>query len=365
MNLKEYQGKEIFRKYNINIPDGFLIKDIEDIGKNINKIKSEQFVLKSQILAGGRGKSGGIIFTDKKNIKKSVSSLLGKTIRGFKVEEILAEEKLKIDKEFYLSLTVDRQKKNILLIFSSGGGIDIEELAAKSPEKIIKVFMDDYNKGILKKYIGSLDEIDNVILSLKKIIYDYDAELVEINPLVLANNQLIAADSKIVLDDNALFRHPEFIPLKESQLTDIEKKSAKYGLNYVELDGNIAVIGNGAGLVMATLDMLNYFGGRAANFLDVGGGASIETMEKAIEIAMLKNPKGFFINIFGGITRCDNIANGLVNYLDKNKIKIPIVVRMIGTNEEDGNKILNENGIYTLSSMEEAAEKIVELVKKK
>lgn len=192
---------------------------------------------------------------------------------------------------------------------------------------------------------------------------DYDAELVEINPLVLSDDKLTAADSKIIIDDNALFRHPEFLDKKQEELTEIEREANKYGLQYVELDGDIAVIGNGAGLVMATLDVINYFNGRAANFLDIGGGASVEMMEKALEIVLMKNPKGIFINIFGGITRCDDIANGIVNYVKKNKIKILMVIRMIGTNDKEGRAILNKNNIHALDSMEECAKTVVGLVR--
>ncbi|MBW3021687.1 ADP-forming succinate--CoA ligase subunit beta, partial [Candidatus Woesearchaeota archaeon] len=213
----------------------------------------------------------------------------------------------------------------------------------------------------INKEIKNKEEIIEIIKNLNRLMKEFDCELVEINPLVLSNGEYIAADSKVVLDDNALYRHPEF--KKEEELTDIEKKAAEHGLQYVELDGDIAIIGNGAGLVMSTLDVLKHFGGKPANFLDVGGGASVSVMEKSLEIVLMKKPKGVFINIFGGITRCDEIAQGLVNYIKNNNIEIPMVVRMIGTNEEGGERILNQNGIKSLDSMEECAKNIVEMTK--
>jgi succinyl-CoA synthetase beta subunit len=385
MRLKEYQGKELFNKYNIRIPDGFVISDNDDvdekIDKNIGNINRYNLVVKSQLLIGGRGKAGLIKFCNKKNIKKTIKELLNKKVGKESIKELLIEEKLNIKKEFYLSLTLNRTDKNITLIFSKEGGKDIEELSEKYPDKTIKVPINSklslnisnkkisienyYNKKLLKnnQSIKKLDiELWNIVKKLYQIMIDYDTELVEINPLVLSHNKLIAVDSKIIIDDNALFRHPEFVDKRQEELADIEKKASKYGLEYVELDGNIAVIGNGAGLVMATLDVLDYFNGKPANFLDIGGGASIDKMEKALEIVLMKNPKGVFINIFGGITRCNDIAKGIVNYIKKNRINIPMVIRMIGTNEDEGRAILNKNNIHALDSMEECAKKIVRLV---
>jgi len=348
MKLKEYQGKEIFHKFGIRIPDSFLITDSEQI----KEIKGEK-VLKAQVLHGKRGKSGLIQFADEKNIKEKAEEMLKKDVK-----EILVEEKLKYEKEYYLSITIDRTEKKAKLIFSSEGGMEIEELADKNPEKIKKYPIDE---NISLKDIAKETGIDKIILEkLLRIFNECDAELVEINPLCSTEKGFVALDSKIIIDDNALYRQ-EF--KKDEGLTDIEKKAKEHGLNYVELKGNIGVIGNGAGLVMSTLDVIKYFNGEVSNFLDIGGGADKEKMEKAIELVLIKNPKGIFINIFGGITRCDDIAEGIVAYKKKNDLSIPMVIRMIGTNEEKAKDILEKNNIHFIDSMEKGAKKIVELVK--
>ncbi len=350
MNLKEYQGKRILKEYGISVPKGVVSdnKDVEVDG---------DVVVKAQLLIGGRGKAGLIKTANKDNVKEIVSSLLGKDYKGLKINEVLIEEKLDIEKEMYASIIVNRADKCLTLVFSEQGGVDIEQLAKTSPDKVKKKNFYD-----ISEIKGLRAEVFEIVKRLYKIMKEKDATLVEINPLVVSKGKLIAADSKIKIDDNALYRQKEFS--KEQELSEIEQLASKDGLQYVELDGNIAVIGNGAGLVMATLDVLEHFKGKAANFLDVGGGASVEVMEKSLEIVLKKKEvKGIFINIFGGITRCDNIANGLVNYLKKKEIKIPLVVRMIGTNEQEAKKILQENNIPSLDSMEECAKKIVELVK--
>ncbi|MBW3003188.1 ADP-forming succinate--CoA ligase subunit beta [Candidatus Woesearchaeota archaeon] len=363
MKLKEYQGKELFRRYGIKTPEGYVVSSVDDV-------KEQPGVVKVQVLVGGRGKAGGIKVANADNIKDICQELLNMEIKGLKVKELLIEEKINIEKELYLSITVNRGDKCFTLIFSEEGGVDIESVPK---EKIVKVNFYDIDDVIdeiknkindnrtINKEIKNKEEIIEIIKNLNRLMKEFDCELVEINPLVLSNGEYIAADSKVVLDDNALYRHPEF--KKEEELTDIEKKAAEHGLQYVELDGDIAIIGNGAGLVMSTLDVLKHFGGKPANFLDVGGGASVSVMEKSLEIVLMKKPKGVFINIFGGITRCDEIAQGLVNYIKNNNIEIPMVVRMIGTNEEGGERILNENGIKSLDSMEECAKNIVEMTK--
>ena len=365
MNLKEYQGKAIFEKSGIKIPKGFVIQKISDIEKNLSSLSSEEYVVKAQILVGGRGKAGGIKLATKDKLKDISKSMLNRQIKGLKVKELLIEEKLNILKEIYLSIIVNRAEKCFTLILSLKGGMDIEELANTNPEEIIRIPVSDFSESVIKDRIKEdyVEELVNIIKNLWKIMKDYDAELVEINPLVLTPDGLVAADSKIILDDNALFRHPEFIEKKKEALTEIEKKANEYCIQYVELDGDIAIIGNGAGLVMATLDVIAHYNGKPANFLDVGGGASVEQMEKSLEICMLKKPKGIFINIFGGITRCDFIAKGLVDYIAKNSIGVPMVVRLIGTNEKEGQEILKKANISSLPSMEECAKKIVELVR--
>src|SRR3989338_5694566 len=354
MNLKEYQGKEIFSNNGINVPNGFVIRDISEIKEMDN------CVVKAQVLTGGRGKAGGVKLATKENLKEVAASILGMNIKGLKVNEVLIEERIEIKKEIYAAITVNRAEKGLSLIVSLDGGVDIEELAAKHPEKIIKLPINEVDEIKIRKSIKfeHIDELIEIIRRLREISEKYDAELVEINPLALTPKGLIAADSKIIIDDNALFRHPEYIGKKKEQLTDIEKQANEIDIQYVELDGDIAIIGNGAGLVMATLDVISHYGGKPANFLDVGGGASVEQMEKSLEICMLKKPNGIFVNIFGGITRCDYIAQGLVDYIKKNSLDVPMVVRLIGTNEKEGQSIKNA-GINSLSSMEECAKKIV------
>jgi succinyl-CoA synthetase beta subunit len=317
MRLKEYQGKELFKKYDIDIPEGKIITSIEP---------NPDRIAKAQVLSGKRGKNGLIAAATEENLKRIFQHC----------KEILIEEKLEIEKEYYLSLTIDKNEKQIVILFSREGGIEVED--AKQMKKL------PYERrGELPK------EFIPILEKMHKLMKDCNATLVEINPLVLAKNKLMAADSKIILDDNV---KQEF----EKNLTELEREAGKHGLSYVELEGNIAIIGNGAGLVMATLDVVGYFGGKVANFLDLGGGASVEKMEKAMEIILKKNPKVIFINIFGGITKCDDIANGLINYKDRK----PIIIRMIGTNEEQAKKILKENNIMTYESMEECAKKAVE-----
>lgn len=360
MKLKEYIGKELFRKYGINVPNGVLIKSIDEL-KRADEIKSRTLVVKAQVLAGGRGKAGGIKLAERTELNRVVSEMLGSRIKGEKVNEVLVEEKLEIEKELYLSFVINRSERNINLVFSEAGGIDIEETAEKHPKKIVRTGLIEFSDSVLKG-LPDIRGLRDMTAKLYKLFRENDCQLAEINPIVVSRNNLIAADAKIIIDDNALYRHPEF-SVKTEELTELEDMAKKSGLQYVELDGNIAVIGNGAGLVMATLDMIKHFGGKPANFLDVGGGASVEQMELAIRIALMKKPKALFINIFGGITRCDEIAQGISNYKSRNRIEIPLVVRMIGTNEEMGRKILEENKIHSIDTMEEGARKVVELAK--
>jgi len=348
MKLKEYQGKEIFQEYGIKIPDSFIITNVDQIKEVKGKV-----VLKAQVLQGGRGKAGLIQFATKKDVKEKAEEMFSKGVK-----EILVEERLKAKKEYYLSITIDRLEKKALLIFSKEGGMDIEELAEKYPKKIKKYYLDE---NFSPKKVSKETKIESgLVEKVYRIFKDYDAELIEINPLALTKKGLVALDSKVIIDDNALYRQ-KF--KKDESLTEIEKKAQEADLSYVELEGNIGIIGNGAGLVMSTLDVVNYYGGKVANFLDVGGGASREKMEKALELVLIKKPKGVFINIFGGITRCDEIAQGLVDYKKNHKIEIPMVIRMIGTNEEEAKEILEKNKIHFINSMEEGAKKIVELVK--
>ncbi|RME54920.1 ADP-forming succinate--CoA ligase subunit beta [Candidatus Woesearchaeota archaeon] len=335
MKLKEYQGKEIFRKYGINVPEGYVVSKPEEV-------KDDKAVLKAQVLEGSRKKKGLIIVSD--NAKQDVEKLLGKC------SEVLVEEMIQIEKESYLSFTIDRFEKCVKMLYAEEGGIDIEE----NPDKVKKLKVENVEDITLQ---GSLK---NVATKLFKIMKDYDAELVEINPLAFTKEGLVAVDSKIIIDDNSLFRH---LDLVENKVCLAEDRASMCGFNYVELDGNIAVIGNGAGLVMSTLDVINYYGGKPADFLDIGGGASSERMEEAMRLVLSRNPKVLLINIFGGITRCDEIAKAIVNYKKNNSINIPIIVRMIGTNQKQAQKLLNENCIVALESMEDCVKAAVEVVK--
>lgn len=352
MNLKEYQGKKLFKEFGISVPEGAVVFDIEKACDVVQKIGGE-VVVKAQILAGKRGKGGGIKFANMENAAEVSSSILGNEINGHEVCEVLIEKKLEISKEMYLSFTVDRANKCMTLVFCEEGGMDIEEISAKFPDKILKV-VGEFKVGDLPEGVYEIAE------KLHKLVLEKDAVLAEINPLVLTDEgEFVAADAKVVIDDNALFRQEEFLA-QEAFDSEIEKKASSYGLSYVELDGDIAIIGNGAGLVMASLDTVSHFGGKPANFLDVGGGASVEMMSKALEIVLMKKDvKAIFINIFGGITRCDEVAGGIVEYLAKCGVAVPMVVRMIGTNEEEGRRILEGSGVKSLESMEEGAREAV------
>ncbi|PIN79043.1 succinate--CoA ligase subunit beta [Candidatus Woesearchaeota archaeon CG10_big_fil_rev_8_21_14_0_10_34_8] len=335
MRLKEYEGKEIFKQYGIDVPKGYVVSSADDV-------KEDSAVLKAQVLEGGRKKNGLILISD--NAKEDIKGLLEKC------DEVLVEEKLDIEKELYLSLTIDRFEKCVKLLFCKCGGIDIEDMA----DNVVKIKIETENDV-------EACEVSSIAKKLYKIMKETDAELVEINPLVYSNGKYIAADSKIIIDDNALFRHPELV--KENKMCYAEERAAVCGFNYVELDGDIAVIGNGAGLVMSTLDVLNYYGGKAADFLDVGGGADVKRMEQAMDVVLTGKPKALLINIFGGITRCDEIAQGIVNYKKSKGIEVPMVVRLIGTNEDEGKKILNDNCIASLDSMEDCVKAVVGVVK--
>lgn len=349
MRLKEYEGKAIFAKVGIRIPKGVLVKNPQ----GYSNLPCNELVLKSQILAGSRKKNGGIIFTTKKDVEKELQMLFAKKINGLKVKEVLIEEKLPISKELYLGLTVDRAERCIKLIFSETGGIDIEKFAQDNPKKVIK-------KKIEKEDDINIPIASSIAKKLFRIMKEKDATLVEINPLVLSKKRLIAADSKIIIDDNSLFRQQG---ISKEKKDSAENRASQCGFNYIELEGDIAVIGNGAGLVMATLDIIGYYGGKAAAFLDIGGGADFIRMENAIDFLLEKKPKGLLINIFGGITRCDEIAKGIINYKKKKELKLPFVVRLTGTNQEEGRKILNHNQIYSFGNMEECIKKILEMCK--
>ncbi len=365
MNIHEYVAKTIFRRENIKVPESHLAKSPEEavrIAKRINK----PVAVKSQVLSGGRGKAGGILFADTpKEAGEKTDDLFRKEIKGEKVNKVLIEEKIE-DKEdeYYLSVILDRDSKKPLIMASTAGGMDIEQVADETPEKIVRKhveplteFMPYQARNIALEMGVDTSEIaplGNMIVKLFNAFNDYDATVAEINPLIKTPEGFIAADAKMAIDDDAFFRHTK---LKELD----EFKDDKFA--YVKLPGNIAVIGNGAGLTLTGMDLIKYYGEEPATFLDIGGGASEENITEALKL-VLKNPnvKVIFLNILGGITRADDVANAVVE-VSKTKSDVPIVIRLTGTNEKEGQKILKENNIPFETSMEKAAQKSVSLVR--
>ena len=386
MNIHEHQAKQILKKYGAKVPEGVFAFNVKDLIKRAKSLNTEKFVLKAQIHAGGRGKAGGIKLTENLNeLEKEAKELLGKKLVtkqtgsvGRKVNRLYVEETSNIEKELYLSCLVDRSASKIAFISSDQGGMDIEEVANKNPEKIITTKI-EYSNEISNKNceriteIFKLDKDSNLkAIDLIKLIYkmfiETDANLVEINPLILTKkNEIICLDAKMNFDDNALFRHPEILELRdlnEEEKTEIE--ASKHDLAYIKLDGSIGCMVNGAGLAMATMDIIKLHGEEPANFLDVGGGASREKVSAAFKIILSdKNVKGILINIFGGIMRCDVLAEGVVEAAKDIKIEVPLVVRLAGTNFEEGKKILDNSGlkIISASALSDAAKKVVDAIK--
>lgn len=379
MKLFEHEAKEIFSKYEIPIPKGGPANSPAQARKTATQVKAPVAV-KAQVLVAGRGRAGGILFANSpREAELSARKLLGTEIRGLKVQSILVEEKLPIRKELYFGITLDRSSRSYVAIASSEGGVEIEETAATMPEKIVKLFVRPlygfrpyHARQIAKKlgYIGNqMWELAAIFLKLYRVAMDNDAELCEMNPLVeTMEGEFVAADARLIIDDNALYRHPDFqrriIEKGGTELTSQELEARKSGLAYVKLDGNIGVIGNGAGLVMATLDAIQLYGGNPANFLDVGGGASSDKMAAALNL-VLSDPRVevVFINVLGGITRCDEIAKGILEARNRIGFAKLMVIRLVGTNEEKGKHVLLKSGIQVLDSMEEAAERAVEIAK--
>lgn len=366
MKIFEYLGKEIFSAYGITVPRGRMVNNPDDAFNAAQEI-GNTVVVKSQILAGKRGKGGGIKFaSNHQEAKVAAAQVLSMTLNGHQVKQVLVEEKIKIDKEIYLAITIDGSAKKPVIIASSQGGMDIEEVP---DEHIIKQNIDvimgiyPYLAREIARRMGLDGQISKEFSRLLPLMYklfrEKDAELVEINPLVISGNKLIAADAKITIDDDALFRQKD-VPYVEER-TSIEKQAHDLGLAFIELGGNIAVMANGAGMSMGSLDTLAHYGGKPANFLDAGGGTGIEGTAKAIALLLQTKPKVIFINIFGGITRCDDVANALVKVKDTRDIPVPVVIRLVGTNEEEGVRILKENGFEAYKVMHEAAAKAVEI----
>lgn len=379
MNIHEYQAKEVLRKFNVPVPMGFSTVSAEEIESQVSQLKPGVLVVKAQIHAGGRGKAGGVkLARSVEEAKQFAQGMLGSTLvthqtgpQGQQVRRIYIEEGSNIKKEYYLSLVVDPKLSKPTFIFSSEGGMDIEEVAKNSPDKIVKVDADADFSASLKNFNLSAEQIEK-IASVAKNIYEAfiatDASQIEINPLVeTESGDFIALDAKMNFDDNALYRHPEITELRDyNEEVKEEIEASKYGLSYIKMDGNIGCMVNGAGLAMATMDIIKYYGAEPANFLDVGGGASKETVTEAFKIILSDNKvKGILVNIFGGIMRCDIIANGIVEAAKEMSLNVPLVVRLSGTNFEEGKEILEKSGLNIIAADElgEAAQKIVREVK--
>jgi succinyl-CoA synthetase beta subunit len=379
LKLYEYEAKNTLTQYGIPVPQGALVTNANRTMEAAAKLKPP-FAVKSQVLVAGRGKAGGILFADSaEEAEKAAEKLLKTAIKGIPVKKVLIEEKLPVKKELYFGVTIDRFARSYVAIASATGGMEIETTATKTPQAVLKTlinpqhgFRSFHARQIASKlgYSGAqLVELARIFERLYQAGMDYDAELIEINPLAETDEGgFVALDARIIMDDNALFRHKEYkkrLLEEERDRAPQETEAVRKDLAYVKLDGNIGVIGNGAGLVMATLDMIRYYGGKPANFLDVGGGAPAERIAAALHIVLSDaNVKALFVNILGGITRCDDVARGIIEATKKDATTKPIVVRLVGTNEEEGKHILAETGIHVLDSMEKAAIRVVEIAKK-
>ncbi len=363
MKLQEYQAAEIFEDYGIPVADSYLIEDPEEI-----KEVDEPVVLKSQVTVGKRGKAGGILFADdREEAVEKAEELFGKEIRGLEVEKILVAEQAEIESEYYVGMVMDRENKRPTLIMTTEGGMNIEEVAEEHPDKIVKRPVDPvmglrgYEALHMADSIGlegdELSQMAKIAQKVAQAFEDYDSELAEINPLVSTPDGLLAIDAVFNIDDNALYRQ-DFEKSESKLVTEREKKADEYDLAYVDLEGDIGIVGCGAGLVMATLDSVAEYGGEPACFLDLGGGADAEDTKNALEILDMKEDlDSIYLNIFGGITQCDKIAQGIIDY-DPEK---PTVVRMLGTNEEKAKKMLKEAGFDVVDGMDEGAKKSVEI----
>jgi len=385
MNIHEHQAKQILKEFGIEVPNGVFALSVEDLIKKAKQLNTDKYVLKAQIHAGGRGKAGGVkILNNIDELAKASKELLGKKLitpqtgpEGKEVKRLYVEESSSIEKEFYLSCLVDRASSKIAFISSDQGGMDIEDVAKNNPEKIITTKLDineDISENDCEKIIKIFNLKNNsklaaisLIKSIYKMFLSTDASLVEINPLILTKDKkVICLDAKINFDDNSLYRHPEILKLRDlNEENPTEVEASKHNLAYIKLDGSIGCMVNGAGLAMATMDIIKLYGKEPANFLDVGGGASKEKVSAALKIILSdKNVKGILINIFGGIMRCDVLAQGVVDAAKEIKINVPLVVRLAGTNFIEGKKILDNSGLKLISAenLDDAAKKIVEAI---
>ncbi|MGS4148956.1 ADP-forming succinate--CoA ligase subunit beta [Staphylococcus pseudintermedius] len=385
MNIHEYQGKEIFRSMGVAVPEGRVAFSAEEAVEKAKELDTDVYVIKAQIHAGGRGKAGGVkIAKSLSEVEAYANELLGKVLvthqtgpEGKEVKRLYIEEGANIQKEYYVGFVIDRATDRVTLMASEEGGTEIEEVAAKNPEKIFKETIDPviglapyqarriaFNINIPKE---SINKAVKFLIALYNVFIEKDCSIVEINPLVLTGEgDVLALDSKINFDDNALFRHKDIVELRDLEEEDPKEiEASKYDLSYIALDGNIGCMVNGAGLAMATMDTINHFNGNPANFLDVGGGATKEKVTEAFKIILGdENVKGIFVNIFGGIMRCDIIAEGIVAAVKEVELTLPLVVRLEGTNVKEGKQILKDSGlaIEPANTMAEGAQKIVKLV---
>ncbi|WP_372775935.1 ADP-forming succinate--CoA ligase subunit beta [Mangrovibacterium sp.] len=376
MKIHEYQARDIFKKYGIPVPNHVLCHSVEEVKQAMANI-DHLVVVKAQVLVGGRGKAGGVkLAKTKADAVKAAEQILGMDIKGCTVEKIIIADAADIEKEYYVGLISDRNSKSVTLMVSAEGGVEIEEVAKTNPELIYK-FNIDSQTGLLDfqarniamklfKDVKQARQAADIFQKLYQIYLDTDSTLAEINPLVLTpDKKVLAIDGKMNFDDNALFRQPELLAIREADEDELKEIDAKEkGLSYIKLDGNIGCMVNGAGLAMATMDMIKLYGGNPANFLDIGGSSNPQKVVDAMNILLSdKNVEAVMINIFGGITRCDDVARGLITALDVIKTKIPIVVRLSGTNAEEGLALLKQTGLPTVGTMSEAAKKAIELSK--
>ena len=386
MNIHEHQAKKILKDFGIAVPNGVVITDLKNIDKKIKKFNTEKLVLKAQIYSGGRGKAGGIkLVNSKTELIKEAKRMFGKVLithqtgpKGKEVKRLYVEEASEIKKEFYLSCLVDRESSKIAFISSAKGGVDIEKVASETPDEIVTTKMElgdsikqeDFNK-IIKPFLLNDDQkksANNLVQALFKILQEKDASLIEINPLIVTKDErLICLDAKMNFDDNAIFRRPDIFSLRDLNEENLEEiEASKYGLAYIKLNGSIGCMVNGAGLAMATMDIIKLYNEEPANFLDVGGGASKEKVAAAFKLILSdKNVKGILINIFGGIMQCDVLAQGVVDAAKETGLKVPLVVRLAGTNFKKGKEILDKSNLKILSAsdLNDAAKKVVEAIR--
>jgi len=386
MNLHEYQSKKIFAEYGVPVPRGAIASTAEEAVAAAQQLGGPVWVVKAQVHAGGRGKAGGVKVTkDLDAVREATQKMLGTRLvtkqtgaEGLPVSQVYVEEGSAIEREIYLSLTLDREKSRIAVVASAAGGMDIEEVAEKEPEKILSttihpaVGLESFQARELAFGLGlsgaQIGEFTAILKALYKLYIDKDASLIEVNPLIVTKDgKLVALDAKIGIDPNAMFRHPDLVALRDRTQEDpIEARAAEHDLNYVSLDGNIACMVNGAGLAMATMDIIKLHGGKPANFLDVGGGATVERVTAAFELILSNaNVRAILVNIFGGIVRCDVIAEGIMAAVQKVGVKVPVVVRLEGTNAKQAREMLSQSGLAVTpaESLTDAAKKVVAAAK--